>query len=74
MAMKGPLDPSMYDTGRWPDSWWRASAPAWEEPAPLDGDAEAEVAVIGGGYAGLACAIRLAERGIGAAVLDGGLR
>ena len=62
----------MYDTGRWPDSWWRASAPAWEGPAPLDGDAEAEVAIIGGGYAGLACAIRLAECGIGALVLDAG--
>ncbi len=70
--MKGPLDPAMYDTGRWPDSWWRASAPAWEDPAPLDGDAETEVAIIGGGYAGLACAIRLAERGIGALVLDAG--
>ena len=68
--MKGPLDPSMYETGRWPDSWWRASAPAWQDPAPLDGEAQAEVAVIGGGYAGLACAIRLAERGIGAVVLD----
>lgn len=70
--MKGPLDPSMYDTGRWPDSWWRASAPPWEGPAPLDGDTQAEVAIIGGGYAGLACAIRLAERGIGALVLDAG--
>ncbi len=70
--MKGPLSPSIYDTARWPDSWWRASAPAWDDPPPLDGDAQAEVAIIGGGYAGLACAIRLAERGIGAAVLDAG--
>ena len=54
--MKGPLDAAMYDTGRWPDSWWRASAPAWEDPAPLDGDAKAEVAIIGGGYAGPAVA------------------
>src|SRR5690606_6822647 len=71
-AMRGPLDSAMYDTRRWPESWWLASAPAWAEPAPLDGEAEAEVAIIGGGYAGLACAIRLAERGIGAVVLDAG--
>ncbi len=70
--MKGPLDPLNYDTSRPVESWWRASAPPWREPAPLTSDITAEVAIIGGGYAGLACAIRLAELGIGAAVLEAG--
>jgi len=70
--MEGPLDPLMYRTDCPVESWWRASAPAWDEPPPLAGDASAEVGIIGGGYAGLACAIRLAELGIGSAVLEAG--
>jgi len=70
--MKGPLDPLNYDTSRAVGSWWRASAPPWREPAPLACDLATEVAIIGGGYAGLACAIRLAELGIGSAVLEAG--
>lgn len=60
----------MYDTATWPDSWWRASAPSWTGPAPLDGDHRTDVAIIGGGYAGLSTAIGLADAGIGATVLD----
>jgi glycine/D-amino acid oxidase-like deaminating enzyme len=70
--MKGPLDPLIYDTAQPADSWWRASAPPWDEPAPLTSDISTEVAIIGGGYAGLACAIRLAELGVGSAVLEAG--
>ncbi len=70
--MKGPLDNLIYDTARPIDSWWRASAPAWDGSPPLAKDFSAEVAIIGAGYAGLACAIRLAELGIGSAVLDAG--
>jgi len=70
--MKGPLDPLNYDTSRPVESWWRASAPPWREPIPLDADLATEVAIIGGGYAGLACAIRLAELGVEAAVLEAG--
>lgn len=70
--MRGPLDATMYRTDRPVESWWRASAPPWREPAPLAADTAAEVAIIGGGYAGLACAIRLAELGIGSAVLEAG--
>ncbi|HUF85908.1 MAG TPA: FAD-binding oxidoreductase [Thermohalobaculum sp.] len=70
--MRGPLDAAMYRADRPVESWWRASAPPWREPAPLAADSEAEVAIIGGGYAGLACAIRLAELGIGSAVLEAG--
>ena len=39
--------------------------------APLDTDLKTEVAIIGGGYAGLSCARRLAEHGIGALVVSG---
>jgi glycine/D-amino acid oxidase-like deaminating enzyme len=70
--MKGPLDPLIYDTTQPADSWWRASAPPWNHPAPLATDISTETAIIGGGYAGLACAIRLAELGIASAVLEAG--
>ncbi len=70
--MRGPLDPLMYRTDRPVESWWRASAPPWAEPPPLAGEITTEVGIIGGGYAGLACAIRLAELGIGSAVLEAG--
>ena len=68
--MKGPLSTDIYDTSRWPESWWRASAPEWAGPPALEGEVRAEVAVIGGGYAGLASATRLAELDIEAVVLD----
>ena len=71
--MKGPLDPLNYDTSRPVESWWHASAaPPGREPAPLAAEIATEVAIIGGGYAGLACAIRLAELGIGSAVMEAG--
>lgn len=68
--MKGPLDPLIYDTARPVDTWWRASAPPWQDPAPLAVDITTDVAIIGGGYAGLTCAIRLAELGLASTVLD----
>lgn len=70
--MKGPLDPLIYDASRPVASWWEASAPPWGGPAMLDRDLAADVAIIGGGYAGLACAARLAELGLGSVVLEGG--
>jgi glycine/D-amino acid oxidase-like deaminating enzyme len=53
-------------------SWWRASVPAPPpEYAPLEGDLETEVAIIGGGYTGLSAAYHLAkEHGIKAVVLE----
>ena len=70
--MHGPLDPVMYDTARQPESWWCASAPDWADPPAFDGDTRTDVAIIGGGYAGLSCARRLAEHGIEATVLEAG--
>ncbi len=52
-----------------PSSYYRATATpdaAWE---PLDGAARAQVAIIGGGFAGLNTALGLAERGLRDVVL-----
>src|SRR5438477_2314262 len=57
-------------------SWWLEEALAAEgkpEPAPpLDGDVEADVAIVGGGYTGLWTALALKERepGLNVVVLE----
>jgi glycine/D-amino acid oxidase-like deaminating enzyme len=43
-------------------SWWRAEAPPDEESAALEGTADADVAVIGGGFTGLWTALELRRR------------
>lgn len=60
MAEPFPLSPSL----------WAATAPAAAPTPPLDTDAEADVCIIGGGYAGLSTALHLAEQGISAVVLE----
>ncbi len=60
-----------YDTAIWPDSHWRATAPALHTE-PLPGSRQAEALVIGAGYAGLSAALSLAEAGVDAVVLDAG--
>src|SRR5260221_14043657 len=50
--------------------WWEAWAPRREEPADLP--AATEVAIIGGGYAGLNAALQLARAGIDATVCEAG--
>jgi glycine/D-amino acid oxidase-like deaminating enzyme len=42
--------------------WWLEEAPPDEPAPPLQGDARADVAIVGGGYAGLWTAIALVER------------
>ena len=54
------------------DVLWHAAAPRSNEPPALEGDHEAEVAVVGGGIAGLSTALHLAETGTTVAVLEGG--
>ena len=70
--MQGPLDARIYDTGRPVGSWWEASAPPPAPRVALDGAAATEVAIVGGGYAGLSAALRLGERGVAATVLEAG--
>lgn len=48
---------------RLPRSWYAASAGAAPCAPPLDGPAEADVCVIGGGFAGLGAALELARAG-----------
>lgn len=47
----------------WPPSLWADVTPAREAGPPLSQDAEADVAVIGGGLSGLSVALHLAARG-----------
>jgi glycine/D-amino acid oxidase-like deaminating enzyme len=70
--MKHLYHPSALDPAAPVPSWWRESlaTPPAEYP-PLQGDAEAEVAIIGGGYTGLSAAYHLAkDYGIKAVVLE----
>lgn len=52
------------------NSLWTATANPAPDCPPLTGDAETEVAVIGGGYTGLSAALHLAEQGIGVTLLE----
>lgn len=72
-TLKRIHEPAAYDTGAWPDSHWRATAPAAPPRPPLEADRETDVAVIGAGYAGLNAALELAGRfGRAVTVLDAG--
>src|SRR5689334_3695175 len=50
--------------------WWQAYRPASGELAEVP--AEARVAIVGGGYAGLAASLELARHGVEAVVLEQG--
>lgn len=53
-------------------SFWLATAGPYEENAPLDGDTEVDVAVVGGGFCGLSTAyyLRRADPSLRVAVLE----
>ncbi|OZI36449.1 FAD-dependent oxidoreductase [Bordetella genomosp. 1] len=55
-----PLSPSL----------WAATAAPAPDTAPLTESAQADVLVIGGGYAGLSTALHLAERGVSVRLLE----
>src|ERR1700754_1327230 len=66
------FDPSLYDATTLQLSYWEATAIRHDFPV-LQGDVACDVAIIGGGYTGLACAYHLAkDYGIEAAVLEAG--
>lgn len=52
------------------DTWYSRRAPAACERAPLSGEIEADICVVGGGLAGLSTAYELARAGRTVAVLD----
>ena len=54
------------------NSFWYADAPAAPATHALEGEATADVAIVGAGYTGLSCALHLAERGARAIVLEAG--
>jgi len=55
---------------RWPDSLWAAVTPPGPRLPELEGDAQADVIVIGGGFTGLSTALHLREAGVDVAVVE----
>lgn len=55
---------------RAPDTLWRATAGTKPVFGRLDGKAEVEVAVVGGGFTGLSAALHLARRGVEVLLLE----
>jgi glycine/D-amino acid oxidase-like deaminating enzyme len=51
-------------------SYWDRSAAEPDVDAPLDGDATADVAIVGGGFTGLSTALHGADRGLDCLVLE----
>lgn len=53
-----------------PQSYYAATAHATPARPPLEGEAEADVCVVGGGFSGLSAALHLAERGYKVILLE----
>ncbi len=68
MPGRGPIDAALRDVERRP--YWWASMPALPDRRAADLPAKVDVAVIGGGYTGLAAAHALARSGASVAVLE----
>ena len=49
---------------------WAATAPPPPDTPALDGDRDADVCIVGGGFAGLSAALHLAEAGVRAVLLE----
>jgi gamma-glutamylputrescine oxidase len=56
----------------YPPSYYAATRVGGPVAEPLDHDSQAEVCIIGGGYTGLSAALRLAEHGVKAVLLEAG--
>ena len=55
---------------RWPDSLWAAVTPPGPQLPELEGEAQADVIVIGGGFTGLSTALHLREAGVDVTVVE----
>jgi glycine/D-amino acid oxidase-like deaminating enzyme len=65
-----PYEPAAYDAASTEGCFWRTTVDDPRDYPPLRGEAAADVAVLGAGYAGLSAALTLAEAGASVAVLD----
>lgn len=57
---------------QYPPSWYAATRSAEPVAPALDTDRQADVCIVGGGYSGLAAALRLAQHGVDAVLLEAG--
>lgn len=72
MSMPSFANPAC-DPTRPAASWWEASAEALPPLAALSGELSCEVAIVGGGYTGLSCALHLArDHGMDVCLLEAG--
>ena len=60
----------MSEMSGYPDSYYAATAVGVRDYPVLDGDRQADVCVIGGGFTGLSAALNLAERGLDVVLLE----
>lgn len=56
--------------GRYPKSWYAATALDLPRFPPLSGETRADVCIVGAGYTGLSCALSLAEAGRSVVVVE----
>ncbi|MGQ0565117.1 MAG: NAD(P)/FAD-dependent oxidoreductase [Gemmobacter sp.] len=56
--------------GEYPRSWYAATAVPLPPQAPLQGEVQADVCVVGAGYTGLSAALHLAQGGLSVVVLE----
>jgi len=56
--------------GAYPASWYAATSDTLPAFAPLQGEARADVVVVGAGYTGLSAALHLAEAGMDVALIE----
>ncbi len=54
----------------WPDSLWAAATPEGPDLPALEGEARADVAVVGAGFTGLSTALHLRRQGLDVAVVE----